>query len=141
MGTKDLIERYIDATIETTQELAKTKEEKALPAGLEIKDLLEQVCNAWHVFGRSALLLSGGATLGMHHISVLKALFEAKLLPPVISGASAGSIVCSVLCTRTDEEIPQVLKAFPYCNQPPSESRTETRDSSNMRDYSPKALG
>lgn len=90
MGTKDLIERYIDATIETTQELAKTKEEKALPAGLEIKDLLEQVCNAWHAFGRSSLLLSGGATLGMHHISVLKALFEAKLRRVLSPGRRPG---------------------------------------------------
>ena len=114
-GTKDLIENYIDATIETIEKLTKTEEE-VLPAGMEIKDLLEQVVNARHAFGRSALLLSGGATLGMYHIGALKALFEVKLLPRIISGASAGSIVCSVICTRTDEEIPQVLKWLPYGN-------------------------
>ncbi|KAK5634880.1 hypothetical protein RRF57_010592 [Xylaria bambusicola] len=65
-------------------------------------------------FGRSALMLSGGGTFGMTHIGVLKALFEAKLLPRIISGASAGSIVCAVFCSKTDDEIPQVIEDFPH---------------------------
>jgi TAG lipase/steryl ester hydrolase/phospholipase A2/LPA acyltransferase len=113
IGTKYLIERYIDSTLATIQALVKTSA-NSLPPGLETKDILEQVVYARQAFGRSALLLSGGATFGMNHIGVLKALFDAQLLPRIISGASAGSIVCAVLCTRTDEEIPDVLKAFPY---------------------------
>ena len=58
-----------------------------------------------HSFGRSALCLSGGATMGLYHIGVIKALYEAKLLPRVISGASAGSIMCAILGTRTDKEV------------------------------------
>jgi TAG lipase / steryl ester hydrolase / phospholipase A2 / LPA acyltransferase len=113
IGTKHLIERYIDSTLATIRVLVKTSVH-SLPAGLETKDILEQVVCARQAFGRSALLLSGGATFGMNHIGVLKALFDAQLLPRIISGASAGSIVCAVLCTRTDEEIPDVLKKFPY---------------------------
>jgi TAG lipase / steryl ester hydrolase / phospholipase A2 / LPA acyltransferase len=113
IGTKQLIERYIDSTLATIQSLVKTSA-SSLPAELETKDILEQVVYARQAFGRSALLLSGGATFGMNHVGVLKALFEAQLLPRIISGASAGSIVCAVLCTRTDEEIPEVLKTFPY---------------------------
>jgi TAG lipase / steryl ester hydrolase / phospholipase A2 / LPA acyltransferase len=60
-------------------------------------------------FGRSALLLSGGATLGMFHLGVIKALFEAGILPRVISGSSAGSIIGSMVCTRTDEELPSLF--------------------------------
>ena len=60
-------------------------------------------------FGRSALLLSGGATLGMFHLGVIKALFEAGILPRVISGSSAGSIIASMVCTRTDAELPQIF--------------------------------
>lgn len=52
----------------------------------------------------------------MNHIGVLKALLEASLLPRIISGASAGSIVAAVLCTRTDDEIPNILDEFPYGN-------------------------
>lgn len=113
IGTKDLIERYIDSTLDTIRSLVETSK-FGLPEGIETKDVLEQVVYARQAFGRSALLLSGGATFGMNHIGVLKALFDAKLLPRIISGASAGSIVCAVLCTRTDAEIPEVLEAFPY---------------------------
>lgn len=113
IGTKDLIERYIDSTLATIRDLVE-KSKHSLPDGLETKDILEQVVYARQAFGRSALLLSGGATFGMNHIGVLKALFEAHLLPRIISGASAGSIVCAVVCTRTDEEIPDVLRKFPF---------------------------
>lgn len=113
VGTKDLIERYIDSTLATIGALVEASKHP-LPDGIETKDILEQVVYARQAFGRSALSLSGGATFGMNHVGVLKALFEEKLLPRIISGASAGSIVCAVLCTRTDEEIPEILKQFPY---------------------------
>ncbi len=38
-------------------------------------------------YGRTALLLSGGAALGMYHIGVVKALYEANLLPKVWTGS------------------------------------------------------
>jgi TAG lipase / steryl ester hydrolase / phospholipase A2 / LPA acyltransferase len=113
VGTKELIENYVDSAVRTIDALVETSE-LALPASVAHKDLLEGMLHARQSFGRSALLLSGGATFGMTHIGVLKALFEAKLLPRIISGASAGSIVCSVMCTRTDEELPEVIKTFPY---------------------------
>lgn len=56
-------------------------------------------------YGNSALLLSGGATLGLMHMGVIKALCEQKLLPKVIGGSSAGSICCAFLGTATDKEI------------------------------------
>jgi TAG lipase / steryl ester hydrolase / phospholipase A2 / LPA acyltransferase len=57
-----------------------------------------------HAYGRTALLLSGGAALGFYHIGVVKTLIENRLMPRVIGGSSAGSIVCSMIGTRTDEE-------------------------------------
>lgn len=62
-------------------------------------------------FGRSAMLLSGGATLGMFHLGVIKALFSERLLPRVISGSSAGSIIASVVGTRTDAEMMEIFDA------------------------------
>lgn len=113
IGTKKLIERYVDSAVKTIEALVE-KSLYVLPPNMESKDLLEGMLYARQSFGRSALLLSGGATFGMSHIGVLKALYEAKLLPRIISGASAGSIVCSVLCTRKDEEIPDLINEFPY---------------------------
>ena len=57
-----------------------------------------------HSYGRTALLLSGGAALGFYHVGVVKTLMENRLMPRVLGGASAGSIVCAIVGTRTDEE-------------------------------------
>lgn len=111
IGTKDLVERYINSALETLDALLKVSA-KAKCDGLESKYILEQVLSSRQAFGRSALLLSGGATFGMNHIGVLRALWEARLLPRIISGASAGSIVGAVYCTRIDEEIPHLMETF-----------------------------
>jgi predicted acylesterase/phospholipase RssA len=50
-------------------------------------------------------MLSGGANFGMFHVGVAKSLHEQRLLPTVISGSSAGSVVASILGTSTDEEL------------------------------------
>ncbi|CAN8100912.1 unnamed protein product [Discula destructiva] len=115
IGTKDLIEQYVSSAVQTIEALVeKSGYPGALPDGLDHDDILEAFIQARQSFGRSALLLSGGGTFGMLHTGVLKAMFEADLLPRIMSGASAGSIVCAVFCTRTQDEVPAVIKEFPY---------------------------
>lgn len=63
-----------------------------------------------HAYGRTALLLSGGASLGFYHIGLAKALWSQGMLPRVISGASAGSLIASVLGVRNDDEIMEMLE-------------------------------
>lgn len=106
IGTKALIERYIETVVECIKKVVASAH---MADRVEIHEELKYTRQS---FGRSALLLSGGAILGMNHIGVVKALFEADALPNIISGASAGSIVCAVLCTRTDEEILESLDEF-----------------------------
>ncbi|KAI9834664.1 MAG: hypothetical protein M1826_000066 [Phylliscum demangeonii] len=113
VGTKRVIERYISTALETLNALLARSAQASYNA-MDTKYMLEQVLSARQAFGRSAMLLSGGATFGMNHIGVLKALWEARLLPRIISGASAGSIVAAVLCTHTDDEVPALLESFPY---------------------------
>eukprot|EP00906_Rhabdomonas_costata_P013852 RCo019859 len=55
-------------------------------------------------FGNTALIMSGGAMLGIYHWGVVKALLERGLLPSIISGTSAGSVVAAYLACRTDKE-------------------------------------
>ncbi|KAF3938768.1 hypothetical protein ABW19_dt0201131 [Dactylella cylindrospora] len=111
-GTKYLIESYIETALATLDALINAPHSS--DSLLSPKKVLESLVATRQSFGRTALLLSGGATFGMNHIGVLKALWEADLLPRIISGASAGAIVAAVLCVRTDNEIPQVLQQFPY---------------------------
>ncbi len=113
VGTKVLIERYINSALATLDAIL-AKSARASYKAMDTRSMLERMLSARQAFGRSAMLLSGGAMLGLNHIGVLKALWEAELLPRIISGASAGSIVAAVLCTTTDEEIPTLLREFPY---------------------------
>jgi hypothetical protein len=61
-------------------------------------------------YGRTALCLSGGAMMGNYHFGAVRALLETGLLPHIISGTSAGSVIGAMLCTRTDEELLKELK-------------------------------
>ncbi|KAF5772115.1 putative triacylglycerol lipase [Helianthus annuus] len=58
-----------------------------------------------HAFGRTALLLSGGASLGAFHVGVVKTLVEHKLMPRIVAGSSVGSIMCSVVATKSWPEL------------------------------------
>jgi TAG lipase / steryl ester hydrolase / phospholipase A2 / LPA acyltransferase len=111
IGTKALIERYIESAQKTITALLEVSAKQG-DHGLEGRVLLERMLQTRQSFGRSALLLSGGGTFGMNHIGVVKCLWEADLLPRIISGASAGSIVAGVLGAKTDAEIPGVLREF-----------------------------
>ncbi len=99
LGTKVLVDDYITEVSESLLHLA--------PKRLKARtwaDRGEFFQRASHCYGRSALMLSGGGTLGYFHFGVLKALIEQQLCPVVISGASAGSFVAAVVGTHTDEE-------------------------------------
>ena len=103
-GTKRLIEEYISEVVRALQLVCVIESEDVSAA-----DKLAFFNETRHAFGRSALLLSGGATLGLYHTGVIKALHDNHLLPRVLSGASVGSIVVAMLGTRTDEEIRRVF--------------------------------
>ncbi|CAK7273188.1 Lipase 5 [Sporothrix epigloea] len=114
-GTKYLVERYAKASVELIQSLVDlTRNAASLPKGLTHRTMLDQLLLARRSYGRSALILSGGSVYGMAHIGVLKALFDRGLLPRIISGTSAGSIVAAVVCTRSEEEIPELLERFAH---------------------------
>eukprot|EP00762_Andalucia_godoyi_P006752 ANDGO_06236.mRNA.1 Triacylglycerol lipase SDP1 len=62
--------------------------------------------------GKTALLLSGGASLGVFHLGVLKALFEHGVLPQTISGSSVGSIIAALICCRSNPELEELFDSF-----------------------------
>jgi len=58
-----------------------------------------------HCFGRTALMMSGGGTLGTFHVGVARALNRKRLLPRVLAGSSVGSIIAAIIGSRTQEEL------------------------------------
>lgn len=99
-GTKRLIEQYIDEIDDSLRFLADLDSKE-----IDIQEKLDFFYRANICYGRSALMLSGGGVLGFYHLGVVKALSEQNLLPRVISGASAGSLIAGTLGTHTDEEL------------------------------------
>lgn len=105
VGTKHLVERYLDAVSAALNHLC----EVDIP-GMDLQTKLASFQGQANNVGTPALLLSGGASLGLFHIGVVKALWERDLLPQIVSGASTGSMIAGGLCTRTDEELAEVLR-------------------------------
>ncbi|MEZ4324138.1 MAG: patatin-like phospholipase family protein [Polyangiales bacterium] len=99
-GTKHLIDDYVAAIAEGLESIA-----RAPDAQVSHADKLDFFRRASHCYGRSALLLSGGAGLIYFHHGVVQELLEHGLLPNVISGSSAGSAVAAQLGIYSDEEL------------------------------------
>uniref|UniRef100_A0A7S4GFZ6 PNPLA domain-containing protein n=1 Tax=Eutreptiella gymnastica TaxID=73025 RepID=A0A7S4GFZ6_9EUGL len=97
-GTKRLIDDYYQEVHQCSDVILK---DETIP--LRDKYLLFKRMS--QSYGRTALLLSGGAAFGTYHIGVVKAFWEAGLLPRVMTGSSAGAIIASRFCTVTDDVI------------------------------------
>ncbi|CAE6523164.1 unnamed protein product [Rhizoctonia solani] len=102
LGTKSLIESYLD---EVTAALVYIRETPQLSP--EEKRRFFRSANK--NLGASALCLSGGASFGYYHFGVVRAFLDAGLLPRVVAGTSAGGLVAALVCTRTDEELKELL--------------------------------
>ncbi|MCB9778582.1 MAG: DUF3336 domain-containing protein [Alphaproteobacteria bacterium] len=103
-GTKHLVLRWIEQVEASLRWLARHE----IP-GVPRAARLERFQRAERVYGRSALMLSGGATWGFHHLGVVKALFDADLLPDILSGASTGAMVAAGVCARNDAELAEMF--------------------------------
>ena len=104
VGTKHLIEEYINQVCDSINLLC----DNPVP-GLPENEKLGFFKDTLLSYGRPALLLSGGATLGLFHLGVIRTLWERDLLPQVISGSSAGAVMAAMLGTTPDDELDTML--------------------------------
>ncbi|HUS25670.1 MAG TPA: DUF3336 domain-containing protein [Candidatus Binatia bacterium] len=104
VGTKQLIQDYIAEVVGALNELC-DGEVAEFPPQDKLKFFHEVALS----YGRSALMLSGGATLGLFHVGVVKALYQEDVLPNVLSGSSAGSVVAATVGTRKPGEMSELL--------------------------------
>jgi NTE family protein len=139
-GTKHLIEQYIEEIVHTLEHLA---EEDG--GDISMDEKLDFFRRASHCFGHSAFMMSGSGSLLYFHMGVVRALLEEDLLPTVMSGSSGGSIVGSIVCSHTDEELRELLQPEKFLAQmPESSKRGGTADPVEMeeglRQYLPDDL-
>ena len=104
IGTKHLIEEFIQQVCEALDFIYQADENE-----IDFYEKFSFFEETAHAFGRSCLMLSGGAGLGFFHGGVVKTLVEHDLLPDVISGASAGSIIAALIGTSTSDELKNIL--------------------------------
>ncbi|KAK0729084.1 acyl transferase/acyl hydrolase/lysophospholipase [Apiosordaria backusii] len=71
---------------------------------------LDFIHDTRQAFGRTALVLQGGAIFGLCHLGVVKALFLRGLLPRIIVGTATGALIAALVAVHSEEELPRVLK-------------------------------
>jgi NTE family protein len=143
-GTKRIVEEYL-AELEACFAYLLGLDEP----GVDDAYRLAQVKRVGRVYGRPALMLSGGALLGLFHFGVVKALFEQDLLPRTISGSSMGSIIAAWACVHSDEELrelfanPERINREALAPLPLSRMWSESAllDQEKLRRFLPTVLG
>ncbi len=96
-GSKCIAEEFIREMVSAIHFVA--GENCAIGTQLKLQWMLE----ARHSHGKTALLLSGGASFGLYHLGVVKALHGQGLLPKILAGSSAGSIMAAMVATRAND--------------------------------------
>ncbi|RKP26007.1 hypothetical protein SYNPS1DRAFT_28275 [Syncephalis pseudoplumigaleata] len=105
IGTKRLIEEFIEEVVQQLNYLSDAEHDEWASEDARYDFFI----NVRRAYGRTALLLSGGATFGLTHIGVVRCLKECRLLPRIISGTSSGSIIAAIVCSHKDDEVEQLL--------------------------------
>jgi len=103
LGTKQIVEDYINVVAFLLDFISKPHESTT------DHETLTFLNETRHAYGRTALVLSGGAAMGVHHLGVVKALLDQGMLPMVVSGTSAGSIVAALVGIHRDEELRRIF--------------------------------
>ncbi len=104
-GTLHIIEKYHQVVVHALNTVCDSRDSGDIPTDAKLAFFNE----TRHSYGRTALLLSGGAYLGYYHMGLSKALWSQGLFPRVISGASAGSLMAAIVGTRNDSELEEVF--------------------------------
>ncbi|KAG7799147.1 hypothetical protein KL929_001224 [Ogataea haglerorum] len=106
VGTKKLIEEYI---WECQQCLAALSRQDC---PLDDTYVLAMLMQTRKNYGRVAITMSGGSCFGMLGMGVFSTLLELDLLPKIVSGSSSGSILSSIICSKTTPEILSLLESI-----------------------------
>lgn len=113
-GTKLLIEDYITQVAQAIADVTKVTTSPGADGNGAISDLssqskLDLLHDTRQAFGRSTLVLQGGAIFGLCHLGVVKALFSQGLLPRIITGTATGALIAALVGIHTEDELPKFL--------------------------------
>ena len=113
-GTKLLIEDYITQVAQAIADVTNLPtspgaDVNGITAGFNSQAKLDLLHDTRQAFGRSTLVLQGGAIFGLCHLGVVKALFARGLLPRIITGTATGALIAALVGIHTEDELPRFL--------------------------------
>lgn len=104
-GTKLLIEDYITQVALAVEHVTAYPTSPTVEGGLTNQAKLDVLHDTRQAFGRSALVLQGGAIFGLCHLGVVKALHLRGLLPRIIAGTATGALIAALVGVKTEDEL------------------------------------
>ena len=110
-GTKILIEDYITQVALAVDHVTSLPTPPNNEAGFTSQAKLDLLHDTRQAFGRSTLVLQGGAIFGLCHLGVVKALHLRGLLPRIITGTATGALIAALVGIHTEDELLEFLNS------------------------------
>ena len=104
-GTKLLIEDYITQVALAIEHVTIIPTTPPRHSGISSQAKLDLLHDTRQAFGRSTLVLQGGAIFGLCHLGVVKALHLRGLLPRIITGTATGALIAALVAVHNEEEL------------------------------------
>ena len=104
-GTKLLIESYITQVALAIKYVTALPTTQSYESGWTSQAKLDLLHDTRQAFGRSTLVLQGGAMFGLCHLGVVKALHLRGLLPRIITGTATGALIAALVGIHTEDEL------------------------------------
>ena len=104
-GTKLLIEEYITQVALAVKYVTALSTTPYNEQGWTSQAKLDLLHDTRQAFGRSTLVLQGGAMFGLCHLGVVKALHLRGLLPRIITGTATGALIAALVGIHTEDEL------------------------------------
>lgn len=114
VGTKYLIEEYVECVVVQLYRLASAEGQERTSLGQRIDYFAE----LQQSFGRTALVLHGGASFGICHIGVAKCLYEAGMLPRIICGSYIGALMAAMIAVQDEAGLRRLFGKYDPANPP-----------------------
>ncbi len=104
-GTKVLIEEYITQVALAVEYVTLLPTHQSYENGWTSQAKLDLLHDTRQAFGRTTLVLQGGAMFGLCHLGVVKALHLRGLLPRIITGTATGAHIAALVGIHTEDEL------------------------------------
>lgn len=115
VGTKTVVEEYVCEVVVQLHRIADSQCEDAhsgdpsSEAGIDHLTKVEFFSELLQSFGRTVLILHGGASFGLCHLGVVRALYNTGMLPKIICGSYIGALVASLFCVQEPARLGEIL--------------------------------